>query len=177
MEQDALSITIMVQGVSTDSLLENNLQDMKYNMSGIKSAITSEIDSFITQTFAENDIIELSIVGRARKHLNVVLASANMKSSILQGARLNHPTNIYINEYLTQKRSALLYKLRVMKKESPAIGSVYTRNGSIYYKFHPDKNKQYIVKEESDLALKKSENNDASQKVTSSKKTTEQLAT
>ena len=61
MEQDALSKTIMVQGVSIDSLLEHNLQDMKYNMSGIKSVITSEIDSFITQTFAENDIIELSV--------------------------------------------------------------------------------------------------------------------
>ena len=86
------------------SLLENNLQDVKYNMSGIKSAITSEIGSFITQTFAENDITELSIVGRARKHLKVLLASTNMKSSILQGARLNHPTNVYINEYLIQKR-------------------------------------------------------------------------
>ena len=50
LEQDALSKTIMVQGVSIESLLENNLQDMKYNMSGIKSAITSEIDSFITCT-------------------------------------------------------------------------------------------------------------------------------
>ena len=36
-----LSKTIMVHGVSIDSLLENNLQDMKYNMSGIKSAITN----------------------------------------------------------------------------------------------------------------------------------------
>ena len=123
-EQDALSKTIMVKGVSIDSLLENNLQDMKYNMSGIKSAITSEIDSFITQTFAENDITELSIVGRPRKHLKVVLASANMKSSIIQGARLNHPTNIYINEHLTEKRSAHLYKLCVIKKDNPAIGSV-----------------------------------------------------
>ena len=139
MEQDALSKTVMVQGVSIDSLLENNLQDMKYNMSGIKFAITSEIDSFITHTFAENDITELSIVGCARKHLKVVLASANMKSSILQGARSNRPTNIYINEYLTQKRSALLYKLCVIKEDNPAIGSVYTRNGSIYYKLHSDK--------------------------------------
>ena len=65
-EKDALSKTIMVQGLSIYSLLENNLQDMKYNMSGIKSAITSEIGSFITQTLAEYDITELSIVGRAR---------------------------------------------------------------------------------------------------------------
>ena len=101
MGQDALSKTIMVQDVSIDSLLENNLQDMKYNMSGIKSVITNEIDSFITQTFAENDITELSILGRARKHLKVILAFANMKSSILRGARLNHPTNVYINVYLT----------------------------------------------------------------------------
>ena len=88
----------MVQGVSIDSLLENNLQDMKYNKSGIKSAITSEIDSFNTQTFAENDITELSIVGSARKHPKVLLASANIKSSIIQGARSTHPTNMYINE-------------------------------------------------------------------------------
>ena len=87
----------MVQGVSIDSLLENNLRDTNYNMSGTKFAITSEIDSFITQTFAENDITELSIA----KHLKLVLASANMKSSILQGARLNRPTNVYINEYYT----------------------------------------------------------------------------
>ena len=97
MEQDALSETIVAQGVSVDSLLENNFQDMKYNMSGIKCAITSEIGSFVTQTFAEKDITDLSIVGRARKHLKVVLASANMKSSILQGAPLSHPTNVYIN--------------------------------------------------------------------------------
>ena len=37
-EQDALSKTIMAQGLSIDSMLESNLQDMKYNMSGIKSA-------------------------------------------------------------------------------------------------------------------------------------------
>ena len=71
-EHYALSKTIMVQGVSTDSLLENNLQDMKYNMAGIKSAITSEIGSFTTQTVAENDITELSIGGRARKHLKLL---------------------------------------------------------------------------------------------------------
>ena len=87
----------MVQGVSIDSLLENNLQDMKYNICGIKSAVTSEIDSLITQTFAENDITELPIVGRANNHLKVMLASVNMKSSILQGARSNHRTNMYIN--------------------------------------------------------------------------------
>ena len=79
------------------------------------------------KTFSENDIPELSVVCRARKHLKVVFASTNMKSSILQGARMNHQTNVYINEYLTQKRLALLYKLRVMKKDNPGIGSVYDR--------------------------------------------------
>ena len=54
---------------------------------------------------------------------------------------------------------------------------MYAKIGSIYYKLHYDKNKQYIVNEESDLALIKSENNNASQNITLSKKTTEQLAT
>ena len=48
---------------------------------------------------------------------------------------------------------------------------------STTWKLHSDKNKQYIVNEESDLALIKSVNNDASKKVTSSKKITEKLAT
>ena len=65
---DALSKTIVVEDVSIDSLLENNLQDMKYNMSGIKSVFKCEIDSFITQTFSENDLTELSIVG---SHVNI----------------------------------------------------------------------------------------------------------
>ena len=78
-----------------------------------------------------------------------------MKSSMLQGARWNHPTYVYINEYLTLKHPALLYKLSVIKKDNPAISSVYTRNGSIYFKLLADKNKQYIVNED-DLALIKS---------------------
>ena len=83
---------------------------------------------------------------------------------------MNHPTNVYINEYLTQERSALIYILPVIKKDNAAIGSVYTINCSIHYKLHSDKSKQCIVNEESNLALIKSDNNDASLKVTSSKK-------
>ena len=117
---------------------------MKYNMTGIISAITTEvINSVITQIISENDIAELSVVGRAPKHLKVVLASPNMKSAILQGTRLNHPTNVFINVYLTQKRLPLLYKFPVIEKDNPAVVSVYTRNGSVYYKLHSDRNKQY----------------------------------
>ena len=110
-------------------------------------------------------------------HILFRYKSCTFIKTLLATLPLTADQYIYINEYLTQKRLALLYKLRVIKKDNPAIGSVYTRNGSIYYKLHSDKNKQYIVNEESELALIKSENNDASQKVTSSKKTTEQLAT
>ena len=76
---------------------------------------------------------------------------------------------VYINEYPTQERSAL-HKLRVIKKDNPAIGSVYTRNLSIYYKLHSDKNKHYTVNQESDLASTKSDKNDASFKELDQKK-------
>ena len=59
---------------------------------------------------------------------------------------------------MIKKRLALLYKLRLTKKDNPAIiGSVYTKNGSIYYKLHSDKNKQHIVNEESGLAFNNSQ--------------------
>ena len=90
-------------------------------MCGIKSAITSKMNSFNTQTFSENDLSELSVVARAHKHLKVALASSNMKSSILPEARLNQGLQ---NEWLTQKHSSLLNKFHVIKKYNPAIGSV-----------------------------------------------------
>ena len=65
----------------------------------------------------------------------------------------------------------------LIKKDNPAIGSVNTRNGSIYYKLHSEKNKHYIVNEESDSVIIKSGNNGASQKVTSTKQPSEELAT
>ena len=72
---------------------------------------------------------ELSVVSRVCKHFEVVIAAATMKSSILQVIHLNHPTNVYINKYLTQKRTALLYKLRIIEKDNSVFGSVNTRNG------------------------------------------------
>ena len=41
-----------------------DVSNIFYMSHNVVSAITSEIGSFITQTFAENDITELSIVGR-----------------------------------------------------------------------------------------------------------------
>ena len=79
---------------------------MKYNMSGIKSAITSEIDSFITQTFAENDITELSIVGRPRKHLEVVLVICEYE--ILNSTRRPfEPSNQYLYKWIPDRNVQL----------------------------------------------------------------------
>ena len=49
-EEDAFSKTIMLQGVCIDSLLENNLQDMKDNMAGINSAMTNDRNWFVHHT-------------------------------------------------------------------------------------------------------------------------------
>ena len=89
----------------------------------------------------------------SRKHLKVVFESENMKSAVLQGARSSKPANFYVNEYLTQKRSNLLYKLRIMRKQNESsISSVYSRNGTVYYKLSSDLTKQHIVCDESDLS-------------------------
>ena len=80
----------------------------------IHTAIVIKINAFIRQAITESDIAEHSVVGRACKQSKVVLASTNMSSSILQRARLNHSTNVYINEYLTQKRSNFLTSRKII---------------------------------------------------------------
>ena len=90
------------------------------------------------QSLAETDITGINVVGRVRKHLKVMFSSSNMKSAIVQGARLSEPTNFYVSEYLTRKPSTLLYILRIMKIENSYIRSVYSRNGTVNYKQDSD---------------------------------------
>ena len=110
------SKTVMIQGISVENLLENHVQDSKYNVPDIKTAIIVEINSFVSQLLPENDITGINFVCLVCKHLKVMLSSSNMKSAILQGARLSKLTNFYVSEYLTRKHSTLFYKLCVMKK-------------------------------------------------------------
>ena len=104
-----------------------------------------------------------------------------MKSLILKSASSKKPTNVYVNEHLTQKRSTLLYQLRIIKKNNPFISAAYTRNRIIYYKLHSRAtkfNKHHIVNEDSDSDLIKSGSSDSSLNANSStNKTIEQPTT
>ena len=117
MEQDSLSKTAMIHGISFENLLENHLQDSKYNVPDIKSAKVQLFDiksALKVQSLPEIDITGINVVSRVCKHLKVMLSSSNMKSVILQGAWLSKPTNFYVSEYLIRKRWTLFYKLCIL---------------------------------------------------------------
>ena len=105
MEQNSLSKTVMIKGISVENLLENCLQDSKYNVIDIKTAIIAEINSFVSQPLSENDITDIYVAGQVHKHLKVMLSSSNMKSAILQDARLSKPTTIFRIGFLHLNKS------------------------------------------------------------------------
>ena len=49
---------------------------------------------------------------------------------ILKKFKINKPENLYVSEYLTKYRAALIYKLRNLKKVNKEISAAYIFNGN-----------------------------------------------
>lgn len=129
----------MVQGVSVDNLIEvNSDANSRYNMTNIKSAIVLEFNSFMPSEIKSSDLTTISVVGRTKKHLKVTTSSVFTKNDIVRYSRMFKPTNFYVNEYLTKKRSSILYRLRCLRKTYESVVAVYSKNGHVYYKLSTD---------------------------------------
>ena len=55
----------------------------------------------------------------------------------------NKPNGIFVNQYLTKKRSQLLYSLRNIKKITLLVPS-YSRYGTVFYKLQGNDKPQII---------------------------------
>ena len=50
-------------------------------------------------------------------------------------ARLKKPNDLFLSEFLTQRRNKMFYSLRTLKVKFPnKIKAVYTRDGNLFYK-------------------------------------------
>lgn len=146
-EQNSLSNYASIQGVAVDTLIETTTDNnSRYNLAAIKSAVVSEFKSFMPDEIDESEITSIAVIGREKKLLKVKFSSVTLKNNILHGARLTKPANFYVNEYLTKKRSTLLYNLRCLRKKYDQISAVYSKNGNVYYKIGSEAiNKHHLV--------------------------------
>ena len=118
LEQDSLSKTMMIRGIlGGDNLPQNHLQDSKYNMLRIKAYVVDEINSYDSVSLRKRHIGSVDCRSYPQAFEGWVSIKKYGTVSPL-GARSSKPANFYVNEYLTQKRSNILYKLRVTKKQN-----------------------------------------------------------
>ena len=94
------------------------------------------------------------MAGKDKKHIKLKLSSNFVKVKLFKLIKSKKPSGIFINEYLTKTRSALLYKLRLFKRSNlDKIESVYSFNGVPCCKFKEghnlNNNQIFYVKSES----------------------------
>ena len=123
LEQNVNNNIILCNGSFIDGIGEDVLTDK------IKEKITDLVPEIIPR-----DIVNASYLGANKKLAKIVCVSANVKNTILRTIKKKKPNDIYFNEFLTRHRHNLFYQLRQLRKENREIKSVYTRNGSVYYK-------------------------------------------
>ena len=129
LDQRSLSNTILCTGNVVNEILNSN-ETEKSKIEGISKEISSLVPEIKPQ-----DIQNIYISGRVKKHFKITVNNSNVKNNILREARKRKLPDIYFNEYLKPLRSKLFFEIRKVKRQYPdKLKTTYTRNGNIYYK-------------------------------------------
>jgi hypothetical protein len=137
LEQESLASVLSCQGDAIDSLIERvNHQggSNRDQITAIKEALLNELNTIADNPIHEDGIINISLHGRNKKHLKVVCVSKHVKSNIVRTVKKSKPPNFFADDYLTRRRSALLFKLRTMKRNNDRVTAVYCRGGTLFCK-------------------------------------------
>lgn len=139
LEQESLANVILCQGAAIDTLIERTKVknvSPRDQISTIKESLLNEFNTVTDTAVHADNIPEIIVIGKDRKHLKIVCSSKHVKTNILRSVKSAKLANFYVNDYLTKTRSTLFYKLRISKKNNPSITSVYTRGGTVFCKLN-----------------------------------------
>jgi len=132
-EQDKLSNIIKVEGERCDEIIgefaASGEADALFNLD---SHLFSAIDIIGDSTLVKEDILNVSVVGRNKKHLRVTVSNNSAKIKIHTLLRKQSKPVLFSSDYLTRARSKLAYDLRTLKRSNPEkIKSAYVFNGNV----------------------------------------------
>ena len=132
-----------------DKLIVDSAQEGASQM--LKKSFIETIKNSCKYSIQESEISSAVIRGREnKKHVKVELVSKSSKTELLRAIRTVKPKDLYINDYLTTKRSKLFFDLRQLKKVTPKLKSVFPWNGSIKCRLENDRYVQISCQKELD---------------------------
>ena len=131
-EQESLSNVVSCQG----SVIEECIKDNSGPLSGTNVSLKKVFVNFIRQkcglSLPDDSISSVSIRGKnEKKHIRAEFSNKSSKIELLRTVRTVKPENLYINDYLTAKRSKIFYDLRQLKKSSNKLLAVFPWNASL----------------------------------------------
>lgn len=130
-EQLSLSTILKLDGELIAKKIEkHNSKDPKDHIKFTKDII-EEINKAGNNLVKEEEVTNVSIVGKDKKHLKVNVVTSEIKIKILKTFKLNKPVDFYASQYLTRNRVSSLFRLRSIKRGNPRVESVYSYSGNI----------------------------------------------
>jgi hypothetical protein len=141
LEQDSLVNVMVCQGEAVNSLIERVKRTNatpKEQAARVREAVINEFNSIANTPVHNDNLCDISILGKDRKHLKIVCSSKHVKLNLIQSVKQVRPPNFYVGDYLTKVRSNLFYRVRSLRKNNDSITSVYTMSGNIYCKIVGD---------------------------------------
>jgi hypothetical protein len=121
------------------------------NTDQLKKLFVDKVNELIDDTLCATDIETVDIVGRDKKHLRVSFLSKEARNRIIVAVKRKKPDDLFVNEYLTKSRAAIIFKLRTLRRNDETIERVYVRHGQVCVKTKKS-DKISFINCESDLA-------------------------
>ena len=101
----------------------------------VKTYVSETLNRRINLDPSFLDGVTVNKFGKFNDKFILEVSSMSMKSFLFKVIKEKKPRDIFVNEFLTRKRSQLFYEIRQKKKNDPRLfHSVYTYNGSIFLK-------------------------------------------
>lgn len=131
LEQDSLSTTIKLDGELIRQKIDRFKTITTDNHPQLCQTVIEEINKVTPDIIKREDIVQVGIIGRERRHLKLKLINADIKVKLLRTFRTKTPENFYISQYLTKTRAHVLYQVKKLKKSNLKLASAYSYNGNI----------------------------------------------
>jgi hypothetical protein len=137
-EQESLVKVMACNGSFVQSIVDSSLVNATVNKAEatrnpehLKKLFVDKVNVLVDNTLRTVDVEGIDIIGKEKKHVRVSFVTREARNRTLMAVKRKKPDNLFVNEYLTKTRAALLYKLRVLKRCNESIVKVYAWHGKV----------------------------------------------
>ena len=138
LENKTNSLLLLCKGPEVVSRINTATVDNTVNLTLLKADICATICGNNISSIAVNSL-GISLFGKNRNHIKIECSNNFVKDFILQQARIQKPTGVYVSEFLPYSKLGIFHNLLNLKKTlTNKIKAVYVRKGDIFCRVEPD---------------------------------------